>query len=347
MLEQDPDATIKARPHGGIRPKSLSEPHTKASAITTRVLIGGLSAFVILAGGAYLLFGPSSVAPSEEAAGLPGAVSPALESSAVTRLNFPHRSEAEILAQTVSVPTAAWFSSNPLILVVDYPDLKLQGSAFNRMAAFIEKARLPRDRVLNDQELAAAILGEGATPETYYYGHDYRISDVVRFFVAADRQKMALSLEEERLRRFLTGSGKFESTATGAIISIPREGSDTFVDASGRTSLLRHELSHGEYFTNRAFAEFCHHYWNKEMTEADRAGFRLFLVRQGYDATDEDLLINEMQAHLMNTTDPRYFNTRESGLSSARIKALRLQFIAGMPAGWLQDAVRANVAKLP
>ena len=83
------------------------------------------------------------------------------------------------------------------------------------------------------------------------------------------------------------------------------------------------------------------------MTEADRAGFRLFLVRQGYDATDEDLLINEMQAHLMNTTDPRYFNTRESGLSSARIKALRLQFIAGMPAGWLQDAVRANVAKLP
>ena len=251
------------------------------------------------------------------------------------------------MAQQVAVPTAVLFSGNPSILVIDYPDLKLQGSAFNRMAAFIEKAGLPRDRVLNDAELSAAILGEGATPETYYYGHDYRISDVARFFAVADRQRMELAPEEERLRGFLTGLGKLNETATGAIISIPREGSDPFVDISGRISLLRHELSHGEFFTTPAYAEYCRRFWAEVMAEGDRAAFRHFLTRQGYDPTDEDLLINETQAHLMHTTDVRYFNAQESGLSKARIEALRSLFLTKMPTGWLQEATAAVIKKLP
>ncbi len=347
MPEQDPDATIKVRPPVGTEPGIASEPRAKANAINPVVLISGLAGLVVLGGAAYFLFGPSAVVPSKDATRPPVAVSQAPVPSMVTRLIFPHRGETEILAQQVVLPAAVWFSSNPQILVVDYPDLKSQGSAFNRMAAYIEKAGLPRDKVLNDKELYAAILGEGATPQTYYYGHDYRIADIVRFFAAADRQKMELSQEEERLRSFLLGIEKLASSATGAIISIPREGSDTFVDASGRTSLLRHELSHGEYFTVPAYAEFCRRFWSHEMTESDRAGFRHFLSRQGYDTTDEDLLINEMQAHLMHTTDPRYFNARESGLSSARIKTLRLQFMAEMPPGWLQDAVRTVITKLP
>jgi hypothetical protein len=219
--------------------------------------------------------------------------------------------------------------------------------ALNRMAAFIEKAGLPRDRVLSDAELAAAIQAENATAETYYYGHDYRLADVARFYATADRQKMALVEEEERLRRIITGVGMMSETAEAGVISIPREGSDTFVDASGRQSLLRHELSHGEFFTVPAYAAFVRRFWSGNMTEQERAGFRDFLVHQGYDPKDEDLLINEMQAHLMHTTDKRYFSPNYVGLSRARADALRAQFVAGMPSGWLQDATRKTLPSLP
>ena len=342
MPEQDPDATVKAR--SPLAARSGMRGHI-AKALNPVVLFSGLAALVGLGAAAYLLFSATAPAPVNEGQQSPTSGLPM--PSPGPRLIFPHRGEDEILAQQALLPTAAWFAPNPLIWVVDYPDLRSQGSAFNRMAAYIEKAGLPRDRVLSDRELSAAILSDGATPETFYYGHDYRISDVVRFFAMADRQKIELSPQEELLRSLLFGARGFVNSPTGAIISIPREGSDSFVDASGRASLLRHELSHGEYFTTPAYAEFCRHFWTNEMTESDRNGFRHFLVRQGYDATDEDLLINEMQAHLMHTTDARYFNARESGLSSIRIKTLRLQFAAGMPAGWLKDAVRTVVTKLP
>ena len=343
MPELDPDATIKARPSVGAGHLVAS----KARPVSPAALIGGLAGLIVLGGGAYFLFGTTTVDRSKEAP-QPAVVVPVPSAPPATaRLVLPHRSETDILAQQVAVPTAILFSDNASILVIDYPDLKLQGSAFNRMAAFIEKAGLPRDRVLGDQELSAAILGEGATPETYYYGHDYRIADVARFFATADRQRLELGPEEERLRGLLAGLGKLNQTAAGAIISIPREGSDPFVDASGRMSLLRHELSHGEYFTNPAYAEYCRHFWADVMTETDRAGFRKFLTQQGYDPTDDDLLINETQAHLMHTTDTRYFNARQSGLSRARIDTLRLFFLSKMPASWLHDATAAIVTKLP
>jgi hypothetical protein len=83
------------------------------------------------------------------------------------------------------------------------------------------------------------------------------------------------------------------------------------------------------------------------MNDADRASFIGFLSRQGYDASNEDLMANEMQAHLINTTDRRYFNAQACGLPVARLEALRDLFIAGMPAGWLKDAVMLSRDKLP
>lgn len=345
--KQDPDATINARRPLGGGPEVAGKISARDRRISTVVMVGGLAGLFILGGAGYFLLGPPTTVPVKDSTRLPAPVSQPATQPAALRITLPHRSESEILTYQAAVPTAVWFSANPLIMVVDYPDLKLQGSAFNRMAAFIEKAGLPRDRVLSDSELSAAIISEGATPETYYYGHDYRIADISRFFATAIRQKIELAPEEERLRDLLIGVGKLSETAVGAIISLPREGSDAFVDASGRASLLRHELSHGEYFTIPAYAKYCLHFWANEMSEGDRAAFRNFLTRQGYDPTDEDLLVNEMQAHLMHTTDTRYFNARESGLPRARIEALRLQFLTKMPPSWLKEATSITVSKLP
>ena len=83
------------------------------------------------------------------------------------------------------------------------------------------------------------------------------------------------------------------------------------------------------------------------MTEADRSTFRGFLTRQGYDPDNEDLMANETQAHLMNTTDRRYFNAGACGLPVARLAELRAEFLAGMPQGWLRDAMTTMTPRLP
>ncbi len=231
--------------------------------------------------------------------------------------------------------------------MLDFPNLTAQGQAFNRMAAFIEKRGQSHDHVLDDSELADAIRADNSTVETYYYGHDYRAADIRRFYATVDSQRLKLWQPELELRALLTREGFLAGDANKAVISIPRKGSDPFVDASGRESLLRHELSHGEYFTNPTFATYVHTFWSSRMTEADRSTFRGFLNRQGYDPENEDLMANETQAHLMNTTDKRYFNASACGLPVARLAELRAAFLAGMPQGWLRDAMTTMTPRLP
>jgi hypothetical protein len=102
-----------------------------------------------------------------------------------------------------------------------FPSLAAQGATLNRAAALVEKAGLPRDRLLDGVELAAAIARSGDTPETWYLGHDYRSADLARFFALAERDRVALTEAELWLReQFVTalalaGSGPF------AFVSVP------------------------------------------------------------------------------------------------------------------------------
>ena len=131
------------------------------------------------------------------------------------------------------------------------PSLRQQGRMLDRLGAFVEKAGLPRDRVLTDAELDAAIRQSGDTEETYYYGHDYRVADMARFFAAADRDGIVLHPEEVRLRALLQQEGMLRPGAVGALISIPPEvDSRRSIDAAARATILHHELSHGVYFTD-------------------------------------------------------------------------------------------------
>ena len=345
MPKDDPEATINVRRSKGAA-RSADPIANKAGAPAVLLFAAGLAGVLLIGGSAYWLLRPATNVP-ERVAIAPPRARPSIARPSIPRPALPHRDEVEIRDQRARVPTMVRFAPNPRILVIDFPDLRSQGLAFNRMAAFLEKAGLPRDRVLGDGELADAIRSDNATVETYYYGHDYRLAEVGRFFAIADRQRLALSVDEEHLRDILLAEETLSETAEGAIIAVPREGSDPFVDASGRASLLRHELSHGEYFTVPSYAAFARHFWLHDMTETDRASFRGFLTRQGYDPSDEDLLINETQAHLMATTDGRYFNARDCGLPLARVTVLRTTFAAKMPDGWLQNAVRQSLTRLP
>jgi len=250
---------------------------------------------------------------------------------------LPLATEAAIVAEQPAALTIHRFAANPRILVFDFPSLRQQGLMFDRIAAFAEKAGEPHGRVVTDAELAAAMRASGDTLETYYYGHDYSSATISRFFAVADRDQVALNPEEQRLRAIATSQGVLADDAGQAIITLPRRGADAQVDQTFRQTILHHELSHGEYFTDPAYADYAGQFWRDTMDDASRAAFTQFLVKQGYDPALHDLIVNETQAYLMFTPDPRAFSPEMVGLPAATVQNLRTRFLRGMPAGWLRD----------
>ena len=79
------------------------------------------------------------------------------------------------------------------------------------------------------------------------------------------------------------------------------------------------------------------------LTAAERAGFRNFLAREGYDTGIGDLVINETQAYLMHTTDKHFFSAQAVGITEERLGMLRGLFLTGMPPGWLRDCTAPTV----
>jgi hypothetical protein len=245
--------------------------------------------------------------------------------------------ELTILANVATDLTIFRFGANPAVLVLDFPDLRQQGLMLNRVAALVEKIGLPRDRVLTDAELDAAIRAHGDTVETYYYGHDYPAADLARFFTLADRDAVKLFPEEEALRALLRQEGFLAPGARKALISIPREGSGPDIDATLRRTILRHELSHAEFFSNPVYADYVRNFWSDTLDAPSRLAFMRFLAASDYDATVPDLFPNEMQAYLMHTADPRVFSAASLGLGPDAFARLQASFLIGMPAGWLRD----------
>lgn len=60
----------------------------------------------------------------------------------------PLLDRAGLLANRAVVPTALRWSANPLVWVLDFPSLDLQGQAMNRAAGLIEKASTDRKSVV-------------------------------------------------------------------------------------------------------------------------------------------------------------------------------------------------------
>lgn len=266
---------------------------------------------------------PALPLPGPRVAGVP-AVPP------VAEIGPPIATQAEILAHRAQAPTLFRLDANPRIFIADFPSLDQQGAAFNRTAALVEKAGLPRDRVLDDAGLTAAIARSGDTPGTYYYGHNYRGRDLERFFALADRDGIRLTAEETwlrgqiaRIRRLVPAPAEF------AIISVP--GIEERVDAAMRRAILQHEIGHGHFFTDARFAAHVGRVWREVFTEGERASFRAFLEREGYDPAIEEVMMNEAMAYLIFTPDPRFFTPAHAGLTDARADALRAALREGAP----------------
>jgi len=251
----------------------------------------------------------------------------------------------QILANRSPDWHATRLAENPKILVVEFPDLAAQALALNRLAALIEKHNAPRDRLLSDESLTKFIEQAGDTSETFYFGHDYQAEAVAKFFNLAVLQQVRLNADELRLRNLLLeanllreeGGQMVANPGHQAIVTFtalqadrPQTSVDEAVDAQRREAILRHELSHGEFFTNVNYRDHCWTFW-QQLTDSDRSLLRKFLAGQGYDPHNESLMVNEAQAFLIHTPDDRVMNANLIGLSQSRLDGLRERFRQGLP----------------
>jgi hypothetical protein len=319
LAKSDGDDTVRSPPR-----------HSKRAAwlVLVAVVLAAL-----LGGSATVWLLRPRPAPTVATASAPAQV------ATLTPFDIITANEQEIAEHVSASLTVFRFASNQSILVLDFASLTDQGKMLNRIAAFAEKAGLPRDRVLTESELDAAIRERGDTSETFYFGHDYAAVALVRFFAAADRQGIELNNQEEKLRSLLRQVGWFAPEVNAGLISIPAVGTDPRITLAVRAGILRHELSHGEFFSNPSYAEYVRNFWLKELTQQERGGVRAFLGKDEYDVRVEELMCNEMQAYLMFTRDPALFTPDMAGLTQDRLAVIQDRFLAGMPSGWLRDAM--------
>lgn len=228
------------------------------------------------------------------------------------------------------------------IFIIDFPTLAAQGRMFNRVVALVERMGVGRARVLDDQELAQFIRSVGKTELTFAYGNDFLVSELVVFFNLAEYGNIALTAEERALRTFLVEHGLIRERfgflqavrPNAVILSIPKEkprGDEPAVSALARQTILMHELSHAEYYTNPLYRAWCRTFWREVLTDRQRNALQTFLAKSGYDPDNEELLINEAQAYLLYTPDPRAFNAQMVGLAEREIEQMRAAFLKGFP----------------
>jgi hypothetical protein len=244
------------------------------------------------------------------------------------------------------------FKAEPAIVVIEYPTLREQGLAMNRLAAMFEKRAGHRDRVLTEAELDELMRRSGDSIATFYQGHDYPAAKAARFFSQAEAQGVALNAQEMQLRSLLIEAAVMKRGATGgfqaegqqAIISFtgvqtdaPSVASGEQIDGVRREAILRHELSHGEFFVNPAYRAHCMKFWRQVLNKPERKMFSAYLKSLDYNPADEELMANETQAFLMHTPDSRAFSARSLGLGEPALTELRIRFRAGEPPHGLRD----------
>jgi len=237
-----------------------------------------------------------------------------------------------------------WLADATRVLVIEFPDLQTQGRALNRVAALIEKRGASRERVLDDAGLQALIQSSGDTTASFFLGHDYRATDLARFYTLAAAQRIALDADEQQLRdrllhtRLLTETepGRYTGAVPGALVTFSAADAGTSarpderIDVLRRASVMEHELSHGRFFTDAAYREHCAFFWHELLSEPEREAWRRYLAEQGYDRGNEELMINETQALLMHTPDTRDFNAAALHWTPADLQGLRERFRLGL-----------------
>lgn len=274
------------------------------------------------------------------------AVSPPLrQENATSYQPLPILNYNEMLFNRVDETTLYRYSINPDVYILDFPSLYLQGRSMNRIMALIEDVRAPKDRVLSEFEFEKFLKMHALSTEDFNLGHDYTSHHLTQFFKLTEQHGIALRPEEKQLKALLIKHGLIHKDLspiaeqdTKVIISITQQtiefdknNKEIHVTLDMRKSVLRHELSHGEYFSNPSYREYAENYWNNEIPDYLRSRIGRFLTDLGYDISDKTLTINEMQAFLFHTDHELIFSAQDIGITEKELHDIRKRFFEGLP----------------
>jgi len=236
--------------------------------------------------------------------------------------------------------------SNLNIFIIDFATLEEQGVSMNRVALLIESSNAPKEWVVNDEEMEKLILETRQNTATLYLGHDVRIESLAYFFNMVKKNSIKINQYEEKLKNTLLKNylmrfdeGKYQAIENKALVTVsklqknnPGNDQDETITQDMRQYIIQHEISHGEYFTNQKYRQYCQDFWETKLTEAQRKSFRNYLDNKYYDKNQEDLMINEFQAYLVytgiNFGDLFNEGTFET-ISADEVLKIRYHFISG------------------
>jgi hypothetical protein len=235
--------------------------------------------------------------------------------------------------------------NNPNVMIFDFPSLAEQGRTFNRMTQLTEQFNEPYKRVLGNAEFVKYLEALRRNEADFAYGHDLLVSEFVLFFNLAERDKVELFPEELAVRNFLIEHGVMrywrgiyqaeKGRGNLVVLSVPqvqeKRENEPRISLFARRAIVLHEIAHGEYYTNKYYAEYCRKFWWNVLTEDQRARFKAFLSNYNYSLNADELLINEMQAYLMFTPDRGSFSAAKLGVAEAELEAMRDAFVNGKP----------------
>jgi hypothetical protein len=235
------------------------------------------------------------------------------------------------------------YAKNPDIYILDFPNLTQQGMVFNRITQLIEQVNVPYKHVLTNMEIEDYLTSIKRTRATMAYGNDVQVSNLVLFLNLADNDKVELNQDEMMLRDFAIAKGLikvwrgfYQSVKPEVVIlSIPqvqeKRADEPHVTDLARRTVFSHEISHGEYYTNAYYSNYCIQFWNNILTDEQKDAFKKFLSNYNYSLNRGDLIVNETQAYLMFTPDPSSFSAEKLGVSAEELKGMRKSFRKGMP----------------
>lgn len=267
-------------------------------------------------------------APAQPAAELPTSLVP--------------MARAQLAAARSAKAVAYRLAEDDRVIVLDLPDLKVQGQRFVRIVLFVERGGAPHDRVLTLAQARAWLAARHEHFAALTVGNNIRAAEFARFFNTARFQGEPLTVDERRLLEDLKAWGVLREGEEGVTVAMPERivvsapqpsevsgCSGCAVSAAHRAVILEHELAHARFFTDTVYRDHATWFWHNQMPEALRDKFLAFLAQRGYDTGNTELVVNEMQAFLMHTPDRAMFSAAAVGLADDELEHLRRRFAEG------------------
>ena len=210
----------------------------------------------------------------------------------------------------VAVEVSRW-DRNPRVLLLRFPSAAAQRDAMGRPSIFLEDAELHGTVV---ERIPSGQRGGVAN----YSGHNMRASDLARFLNVLRATRPGGAAEtaaEAAMVRALKNVGALVTDKDGSFAAARDDPVLAAVAGSSDRNEVRdallHEAMHMVFYVDAQYERACRDYWDAAVSDSDKVAWREFLTELRYNADDETLAVNELQAYM--TTERVMFDDGGGG----------------------------------